>query len=432
MNLGDIKSVEPSKQSVDKGTTTKQTGQLAAATSVVKSGAEVEVSLSNEQARLAASARILQTTFEQTVTVNNQKLLDSVIKPKETKDSVFDFEEVAENVLNFIGGAIKSAKANGADDEELIKMFEQARDGVLKGVEQARKDLAGLMNKEIDEGISNSLKAIKDGIKALEQELLGEKDKEEDQISESVNIENKESYATENRRELKLTTAEGDEVTITFTSQQAISSSQSLNIQTAEDGEERAQFTTSKSYSYGEQYSFSVEGELNEDELSAISELVSDSSKLVDEFFYGDVQSAYKQLENLGFDEQQISNFAIEASQSENIERVQRYEQVSRYSEAKQEEFPRAPVRSIADYVEQLVKVDKAAAERLNLPESFDNLVNDLINRMVKVDTDELLQAINKFNSFNNKLGVSDLFRAKPENQEGTEKSGDNGEAKAS
>ncbi|XOV80596.1 MAG: DUF5610 domain-containing protein [Aestuariibacter sp.] len=417
MNLGDIKSVEPAKQSVDKGTTTKQQNGVATAGTAASSSAEVQVSLSNEQARLSASARILQTTFEQNITINNQKLLDSVIKPKESKESVFDFEEVAENVLSFIGGAIKSAKANGMADEELISMFEQAKDGVLKGVEQARKDLAGLMNPEIDEGITRSLNAIKDGIKELEQELLGVKNeaKEGEPVVEEITINKSAGYSVENNRELVVTTAEGDEVTISFASQESVQAQQSLSASVDNEGNQQLSFSTSKAYSYGEQFSFSVNGELNDEELRAIGELVSDSSKLVDEFFNGDVQSAYQQLENLGFDEQQISNFAIEASQTENLETVQRYEQVSRYSEAKQDDFPKAPVRSIADYVEQLVKVDKAAAERLNLPDSFDNLVNDLINRMVKVDTDELLQAINQFNSFNNKLGVSDLFRDKPE-----------------
>lgn len=424
MNLGDIKSVEPAKQSVDKGATAKQQGGASTVTTAASSGAEVKVSLSNEQARLSASARILQTTFEQNVTINNQKLLDSVMKPKESKEGVFDFEEVAENVLSFIGGAIKSAKANGAADDELISMFEQARDGVLKGVEQARKDLAGLMNPEIDEGITRSLNAIKEGIKELEQELLGtdKEDRADNKDSiDSVRAESQTSYSVENSRELVVTTAEGDEVTIRFSSQESFAEQQSLAASVDDEGNGQVTFTTAQAYSYGEQFSFTVDGELSEEERKAIGELVADSSSLVDEFFNGDVQSAYEQLQSLGFDEQQISNFAIEASQAENIETVQRYEQVSRYSEIKQDDFPKAPVRSIADYVEQLVKVDKAAAERLNLPESFDNLVNDLINRMVKVDTDELLQAINQFNSFNNKLGVSELFKARKES--GTESS---------
>ena len=67
----------------------------------------------------------------------------------EPKKGLFDFEEVARNVLNFVGGAIKNAQGKGADDEALLSLFEQATSGVLKGIDLAKKDLAGISNEEI-------------------------------------------------------------------------------------------------------------------------------------------------------------------------------------------------------------------------------------------------------------------------------------------
>ena len=49
---------------------------------------------------------------------------------EEKNNSLFDFEKVAENVMNFISGRIGLAKESGSSDDELHEMFTHARSGV--------------------------------------------------------------------------------------------------------------------------------------------------------------------------------------------------------------------------------------------------------------------------------------------------------------
>ncbi len=434
MNVGDVKSVVADKAPLEQAQKDKMNAvNVQQGRSLLQESA-VHVSLSSGEAKTLASARILQATLGQNVTVNNQRLLESLPKQNEEKN-LFDFEEVAKNVLQFIGGALKTAQANGADDEELLQMFEKARDGVLKGVEDARKELAGLMNKEIDEGISNSLKAIREGIDQLERDILGKKDEGEESVT-AVSASQSVTASSENAGEINIVTKDGDEVTISFEDFQEVSASREVAIETtstdpvnpgttstgaaeeAETEENQPQLASSEtSVNLSQQYSvidsqelaFTVKGEIDEQERKAIENLVRDTSALVDDFFAGDVEAAFAKALELGFDEGQIAEYSIELSKTETIEVVQTYEQVSSYADSDSPSFP-SPFKKIADYVDDLAKVMGEAKDELADNASFDNLVNGLINRVIDINTDDLLAAINRFNSFNQRFDADRPF----------------------
>lgn len=434
MNLGDVKSVLTDKAPLEQAQKDKVNSVALQQSQTVKESSAIHVSLSAGEQRTLASARILQSTFGQNVTINNQRLLESL--PKQTEEKpLFDFEEVAKNVLQFVGGAIKTAQANGVEDEELLAMFEQARDGVLKGVDQARKDLAGFMNEEIDEGIINSLNAIKKGIDDLEREVFGKS--EEDEQVNAVNASQSVSASSEKSGEITITTQDGDEVTISFENVQQIEASQSLAIETspaddsaaqereatavqsdsddadASSSETESSVSLSQSYSSfnSEELAFTVEGEIDEQERAAIQQLVRDTSNLIDDFFSGDVEAAFQKALELGFDEEQIAEYSVELSQTEAVEVVQTYEQVSNYVESNQEkqEFP-SPFKKIADYVDNLVKVIDESSETLADNASFDKLINGLMNRVLDINTDDLVAAINRFNTFNGRFDAEKPF----------------------
>ncbi|MBE1299555.1 MAG: hypothetical protein GJ680_06575 [Alteromonadaceae bacterium] len=432
MNLGDVKSVLTDKAPLEQAQKDKASSVALQQSQTVKESSAIHVSLSAGEQRTLASARILQSTFGQNVTINNQRLLESLPKQNEEKP-LFDFEEVAKNVLQFVGGAIKSAQANGAEDEELLAMFEQARDGVLKGVEQARKDLAGFMNEEIDEGITNSLNAIKKGIEDLEREVFGQS--EEDEQVNTVTASQAVSTSSEKSGEITITTQDGDEVTISFENVQQIEASQTLAIETnptddattqeqsatevelenqeAQTSESDSSVSLSQSYSSfnSEELAFTVEGEIDEQERAAIQQLVRDTSTLIDDFFSGDVEAAFQKALELGFDEEQIAEYSVELSKTETVEVVQTYEQVSNYVESDQEkqEFP-SPFKKIADYVDNLVKVIDESSETLADNASFDKLINGLMNRVLDINTDDLVAAINRFNTFNGRFDAEKPF----------------------
>ncbi len=102
----------------------------------------------------------------------------------------------------------------------------------------------------------------------------------------------------------KLTTDEGDVVTINaaaasaFSAQEKYQNNGSVNLQYREASAQTDQFA------------FSVKGELNADELEAINNLLVDITDLAAVFYQGDVQGAFEQALSLGYDDQQIASFS--------------------------------------------------------------------------------------------------------------------------
>jgi hypothetical protein len=406
MNLGDIKSASTEKVPVDTNKVAPDKSASATENQALKQLAAEQVSLSNN-ARTVATARILQTNFDQNVVFKGQQefLADLTARPKPSNQP-FDFEEVADNVLNFIGGALKLAKENGADDEKLTEMFEQARKGVEKGISQARKDLAGFMNEELDEGINKSFDAIRRGLDDLEREYFG-KDEEVTAagVSQSIAAEREDSS------ELTLTTKDGDEVTISFASVRGFEANQAAAVQqstsSTEDGTEtNVQVGVSQSYEFyqSERFSFSVEGDLSQEEIDDIAKFVEETSGLVDDFFNGDIKSAFQQASEIGLEDSQIAGFALELSRTETVETVQQYQQVSSYNEDENPGGSKPAIKTVSEYLNNLLQSLEDNDKIFGRRESFDELVNGLISEVENIKTPQLVEAFNEFRSFNQRL----------------------------
>lgn len=367
--------------------------------------------------------------------------------PKKQQKGLFDFEEVAKNVLNFVGGVIKGAKAGGMADDKLTELFEQARSGVLKGVEMARKDLAGFMNDDITNGIAKSQELIEKGIKSLEEQLFG-KPAEADSVTQVYSEEAK--YSRQDNGDLTIHTRDGDEVTISFESLQQFQYNRDLAItrqipqvesqrpDTKDDDKKTSTgdqdvsnkddkpVSQSTQASLAERYqhyersglSFSVKGELDEDELKAIGKLVGDAGKLADEFFNGDVGKAFDQALKLGFDDKELTGFALNLTKVEQVQVTRAYGQVSHFNDNNEGQSKDAAkaAKPVAQYLDQLLNVAEQAREKLKDASSFDDLINGLLNKVVKVETPELIDAIQRFHNFNNRL--QENLPHKPETQQ--------------
>jgi hypothetical protein len=71
-----------------------------------------------------------------------------------------------------------------------------------------------------------------------------------------------------------------------------------------------------------------LEGELNEAELAAITNLAGNLQQLSESFFAGDASAAFEQGLQLGFDTTQIAGFAFELQQSQSSSQITRYRQI--------------------------------------------------------------------------------------------------------
>ncbi|GAC20073.1 DUF5610 domain-containing protein [Paraglaciecola arctica] len=395
--------------------------------------------------------RIYTNSLNNTLEINRQKPNFSAPEPKDAEASLFDFEEIAKNVLNFVGGAIKNAQNRGADDIELNELFEQASSGVLKGIKLAEQDLAGFLNEEIANGISKSKDLIEEGIANLKRDIFSPQAEALDKPAQSAVNSSSVSYEKQQSGELSIRTRDGDSVNIVFDDIRKIEVTQQQSRQAAQDPDdktpvpktvERNSNSTSTDavdtaapaidaaenpeanlepieepksspqtieqnviFYQENSFSFSVKGELDEDELKAIGQLVADANELAEEFFNGDIETAFNQALELGFDEQELSSFALQLTKVENTEVIKAYETVSHFDDDNVDGDPAKAVKPIAEYLDKLLNVLDGSRHQLEDNKSYENVINELINRLGEdVATPDLISAINRFNEFNQKL----------------------------
>jgi len=272
----------------------------------------------------------------------------SLAKPQQVE--LFDAEEVARNVLNFVASSLYSAKQSGMPEDQLAEMMAQARKGVDMGFEGAREELgdAGLLDDELAKGIDKSYDLIQDGLEKIE---------EGDYQLESAPIQQQMAMASSQSGSIELETAEGDKVTISFGSQLAASYSEGRS-------------SIQASLSSQQQFSFSVEGDLNDDELNAIADLVKQVDKVGAQFFSGNLDQAFEHALSIGFDEQQLVGFAVNFEQQQTVAVSQAYQRANQQSESSSELIPElseflSSWQEIQAKVNALFAEPKAATEQL-------------------------------------------------------------------
>ncbi|WP_289028791.1 DUF5610 domain-containing protein [uncultured Paraglaciecola sp.] len=389
--------------------------------------------------------RIYSNSMSSSLEVNRQKPNFSVPEKDKAEESLFNFEEVTKNVLNFVTGAITNAQNKGVSEEELNSLFDQALSGVLKGVDLAEQDLAGFMNEDIAEGISQSKSLIQQGIEQLRNKVFGNETESSSSEESDVLVSTDISNFKLQQGELYIRTKDGDQVLLTFDDIEQLDISQKeilekvkddsaeitpimpqptteLESETTEDNldslvtedtvvanvnesEESIVLQQNSVYFQESSLSFSVKGELDEAELEAIADLVANTYELAEEFFNGDIETAFNQALELGFDEQELTGFALQLTKVENTQVIKTYETVSRYDNENTENEPAKAVSPVADYLDKLLNVLDGSRSQFDRSESYENVVNELINRLgSEVATPDLISAINRFNEFNQRL----------------------------
>ena len=83
-------------------------------------------------------------------------------------------------------------------------------------------------------------------------------------------------------------------------------------------------------------YRFSVQGNLNAQELEAIENLVRDVSNLANEFFNGDVQKAFDMIPDLRFDSSQLASMDLRMTRVEQYSAAARYQQTQQIEDGEQ------------------------------------------------------------------------------------------------
>ncbi|MDY6977941.1 MAG: DUF5610 domain-containing protein [Pseudomonadota bacterium] len=372
------------------------------------------VSVSSSQTSIGL--RVVSSNINQALEIDGQKPQETKEKNLEEKSSgLFDFEKVARNVLKFVGSVIRGAADGGASDEKLTGLFSQAREGVSRGFAMAEKDLAGFMNEEIEQGITKSRDLIDTGINDLETDIFGRQQPNAVQLSSLEAL----TASDEKSGSLVIRTKDGDEVSFSFESLRSFQASQKLNFQaqasqdlSGGNGELNengfsASYSQQTSYQYYERsgISFSLKGELDEDELESIADLVGQVQDLADTFYSGDIDKAFEEALSLGFDDKELVGYALQLNRTTQTEVLKTYENIQHYNEDKSDNAKFGNVVSpISQYLEKMMDTFANAESTLESSEDYNTLIAGIINEMEDVQVPDLISAINRFRSFNQTL----------------------------
>ncbi len=240
-------------------------------------------------------------------------------------------EKIADRISSFVAMGLENARANGKSEEEVQALYDSAMKGVEQGFKEAKDILSNL--KVLNGDIATQVQATEDATFAALEKLSPSKPAEAvSTTSGTTSLAAAERYQRADDFSLTLKTREGDVVKVNF--------SRSLDAQssfaTVQDGEGNQATRVDLSRTEKTGYEFSVEGDLNEEEITAIQNLMRDVGQVANDFYGGDVQKAFDQVSNVSFDSKQLASMDLRMSRSEQYSSVQQYQKTQQLENPEQ------------------------------------------------------------------------------------------------
>ena len=130
---------------------------------------------------------------------------------------------------------------------------------------------------------------------------------------------------------------------------------------------------------------YSVEGELDDEERAAIEALIKDVNSLQKDFFSGNVDQAFEKALELGFDNEQISNFSMDLKQTKTSYVSQTYTEIAEYDENVLPSVNKE-LRPLIDFIEQFKQLQEKADSMLS---KDDDAFGQLLNAVFKAEFGE-------------------------------------------
>lgn len=308
----------------------------------------------------------------------------------------FSASTVAGNVLQFVAGRLATEAVNGASEERLSLLFDQALAGVQQGLGEAREalDALGQLSTTIDQGIDDAYHQIESGLDRLRQTYLPADEPEstvqpvqkttEPAVSGALFAAHSQStsYLSQQDFSFQVTTREGDVVSIQASALQAYHSFMARS-ENNQGGRQTFAAVDGFEYYQHQQFQLAIEGELNQDERAAINDLLNDVFSLASDFYQGDLSTAFDKALSLGFDTSQLQNFALNLRSTEVQQVTETYQSVAGLPSAA------AGLKPLADYADQLQQTYVKAANHFEHPVE---LLRELLTKAEDLFADEDIQ----------------------------------------
>ncbi|WP_027911316.1 DUF5610 domain-containing protein [Pseudomonas sp. URMO17WK12:I4] len=225
-------------------------------------------------------------------------------------------EKVADRVMGFVEQRLKSEAAAGASPEKLQQLLDQARSGVQKGFDEARKilDGMGVLKDKIASDIDDTFKRIQQGFAGLDK-LYGSAPSTGGNSGVTPTSSDRFAAVAESF-ELNITTRDGDRLRVSVAQASAAWS--------------RSEGTNSQSGSLQiGGWQVEVEGELDDEEKAALGKLFSQVQDLSNSFYSGDMAGAFDRAMALDMDSSQLASMSLRLTQTSVRQATDTYGSVS-------------------------------------------------------------------------------------------------------
>ena len=179
---------------------------------------------------------------------------------------------------------------------------------------------------------------------------------------------------------LSLQTRDGDTVTIAFSREDSYRARFAAGVnRDGEQSESAARFSIDRQHS--SEFGFTVEGELDSDEIDAITRLIQDVALLAEDFFSGNLQQAFERSTQLSLDGGQLASLSLSMEQSQQYSAVATYRDVQAMGSSS---HGARSDRMLQTYTQQLVE---QASQAQTLFADAGNATQSLMRNLVQQDS---------------------------------------------
>ncbi|WP_454255300.1 DUF5610 domain-containing protein [Pseudomonas sp. Marseille-Q8238] len=239
----------------------------------------------------------------------------------------FTPDKVADRLMGFIEQRLQREQAAGADTSKLEKLLNQAKEGVEKGFAEARKilDGMGVLKGKVAEDINTTYDKIQSGLKSLQNSLSGTP------VSASggaLAASSTRLVAQAETFDMQITTRDGDRLSVSIAKASADWSKSSAALASDGSGTVAVSQSESGSIRIGA-WQVQVDGELDEDEITALKKLFTQVQDISDKFYAGDLSGAFDRALKLDMDGSQLASLSLRLTQSSVHQATDTYQAVA-------------------------------------------------------------------------------------------------------
>lgn len=349
----------------------------------------------------------------------------------------FSPDAVAERIADTVEARIQSERENGASEEELHSLYEQANAGVEQGLREAKQIITatGFFEGEVKDTYIETALAIDDKLSALKASLFSSNEDHEiavpvKSISQPENIPevqqesitepnvvstsandaqltstqkplNLEStfsslgaggarsasqssalfFHQENTLEMEVFTQDGDRVTINIAAGEAFDYSA-----TSRHSPGQALATANLLQGNYHDLSFSVHGELDNAEMEALTELFSQINEIAHSFYGGDTGLAFEQALSMGYDASELASFTINMAQTEVSSVTETYRNIQGLDQYVKENPLQSIMDQLSEFSAEVIAAQKRLIEIPYAPQNYQSLFADILSQLLPIE----------------------------------------------